>query len=699
MSAGIVYEGVVPQDGSSGGTLFKGMKFWVSHHVPSRVACIQNIKSNGGEVVPIEKNANYLLVDHAKQNAPPGSYSWKFINDSIDAGTRKPIEDYLCTEAPRKARAVGSSLPQKGTRTPFTAQDDLILSKWVAENERLGVGIHGNTIYKEFEEKKSGRQGPPREEASAPEEPKDQSAPQVANGEEDENEDSNEIQELPLPEPSSARNKPSPMRSQEPEEGNPADSRLSSPKLPADRISVEGVTTSPYAEGIDLKGQFNEDYQAYRLSTDSQVQWWPTIRGITFELWQLWQAVRSQKVEPEERDWQQISEALGFNWVEDETIPDEVRQCFETHLGEFEVVLMEFEERSEDEDETQANAILEAPLPSSSPTLPPPKRSHATALGPDHLHLGSSPKRPRHNRDDEVPSTPDEKNGTSHLRRQTMPPRVGSPSLGSHENVNVTPSRKLAAEADAQGFGFQSEVDEQLESQVNITPSQQLRSEFDARSPAEIAVTPTPSRTARDPFIEEEDEPEDNTPRASTIASAKLKRRSLPQSFTQTQSPRASGSPASRPQQQDPSPTPADQDQDPSAKPQLKTRAPAKESLEDIVDFYMSLGYSQNVVVRSLDATTWVPGLASQLMEMLKRGESLPTNWRGVWTQKDDETLRAISTEDQPQNAKEKRKRDRQMEKLEKKHTREGMDTRAKFLETPAIGRRVRFAEGEGASA
>lgn len=44
MSAGIVYEGVVPQDGSSGGTLFKGMKFWVSHHVPSRVACIQNIK-------------------------------------------------------------------------------------------------------------------------------------------------------------------------------------------------------------------------------------------------------------------------------------------------------------------------------------------------------------------------------------------------------------------------------------------------------------------------------------------------------------------------------------------------------------------------------------------------------------------------------------------------------------------------------
>lgn len=547
--------------------------------------------------------------------------------------------------------------------------------------------------------KKSGRQGPPREEASAPEEPKDQSAPQVANGEEDENEDSNEVQELPLPEPSRARNKPSPMRSQEPEEGNPADSRLSSPKLPADRISVEGVTTSPYAEGIDLKRQFNEDYQAYRLSTDSQVQWWPTIRGITFELWQLWQAVRSQKVEPEERDWQQISEALGFNWVEDETIPDEVRQCFETHLGEFEVVLMEFEERSEDEDETQANAILEAPLPSSSPTLPPPKRSHATALGPDHLHLGSSPKRPRHNRDDEVPSTPDEKNGTSHLRRQTMPPRVGSPSLGSHENVNVTPSRKLAAEADAQGFGFQSEVDEQLESQVNITPSQQLRSEFDARSPAEIAVTPTPSRTARDPFIEEEDEPEDNTPRASTIASAKLKRRSLPQSFTQTQSPRASGSPASRPQQQDPSPTPADQDQDPSAKPQLKTRAPAKESLEDIVDFYMSLGYSQNVVVRSLDATTWVPGLASQLMEMLKRGESLPTNWRGVWTQKDDETLRAISTEDQPQNAKEKRKRDRQMEKLEKKHTREGMDTRAKFLETPGIGRRVRFAEGEGASA
>lgn len=104
-------------------------------------------------MVNLEKNADYLLVDHARPNSLPGAYSWKLIADSLEAGALKRIEDYLCTDPTRTARPVGSSLPQKGTRTPFTSQDDQILSKWVAKNEKLGMGIYGNVIYKDLEEK------------------------------------------------------------------------------------------------------------------------------------------------------------------------------------------------------------------------------------------------------------------------------------------------------------------------------------------------------------------------------------------------------------------------------------------------------------------------------------------------------------------------------------------------------------------
>ncbi|KAK7744385.1 hypothetical protein SLS62_010174 [Diatrype stigma] len=447
------------------------------------------------------------------------------------------------------------------------------------------------------------------------------------------------------------------------------------------------VEASSYAEK-DLKKQFYDDYQTFADDTESQAQWWPTIKGQTFELWELWQAVQSQKVDAEERDWQQISETLGFNWVEDPDIPADIRHCYQMHLGDFEAGLLAFEEQSDDEDETQANAILGAPL-ASSPALPPLKRSYDTALGPSHSYPSSPPKRARYARDNEVPSTPDDKNGTSHLRRQTIPSGVESPTLGSHDTPNFNPSRMPATTPGSRNSRSQSTLEE-VESQVNITPSQQLRSEFDARS--EEVVTPTPARTARDPFIQDELEEADNTPKASTEhtnarssdpSPPKSKRRSLPSSFNQPRFTRASDSPASRPQRQSPL-------------PQAKPQTPARETPEDIIDFYMSLGYAQDVVVRSLDVTTWVPGLASQLMEMLKRGESLPTNWRGVWTQKDDEVLREVAADDQPPrgDAKEQRKKEKRLERLEKKHTREGMDLRKAFLEARDREKRVKFAVG-----
>ncbi len=68
----------------------------------------------------------------------------------MEDGTLKPIDDYLRPPA-HEPRPVGSSLPQKGTRTAFNAEEDRILAKWVAKHENMGISIKGNSIYKELE--------------------------------------------------------------------------------------------------------------------------------------------------------------------------------------------------------------------------------------------------------------------------------------------------------------------------------------------------------------------------------------------------------------------------------------------------------------------------------------------------------------------------------------------------------------------
>ncbi|RYO92025.1 hypothetical protein DL766_006619 [Monosporascus sp. MC13-8B] len=855
MPAPIVYEGVAAQNGG-GGTLFNGLKFWVSQRIPARSTCIQNIKSNGGEVVPIEKNADYLIADHARQDVPPGSYSWKFIDDCLEAGTLKPIEDYLCTEAPRKPRPVGSSIRQKGTRTPYTAEDDQILFKWVAKHEKLGVPVMGTSIYQALEAKyphhtwqswqsrwkdklrylprpetsdgepsprpspvpsqsatstatsrppgvrQTAAQNPgnsitrnpftaeedelllqhvrqsllegksmsgyktfsdlaqdfpqhtmhswrdrwvktlkPRLEAAgsewaqqvprrrvsmAPrasrgvgqqelrqeEEPSAEEPPArgtVREVDEGEDQDDHEYQQYqPGPPHRSAEISP-PMRNLGVHQGNTAEDRPQHPIFPDENRAGSEGASSTQAEVSDLKKQFNLDYQAYADASELQPHWWPSIKGKSFELWDLWRAVAAQKLDPVERDWQQISETLGFNWVEDESIPDEVRRCYEMYLADFEAALMDFDNNSDEEGETQSRdkALSGSPMPSSPPALRSTKRSFARALGSNHPYPNSSPpKRARYGRDSEIPSTPDEKNGTSHLRRHTLPaatahhtPSPTARSTRGNMDMELPPQRPVVEpetqdfrfDPDTQAVVFGSQVDDEVESQDSITPSQQLLLESDARS-EEIPGTPTPVRRVRGPFLQDEsDGPDDGTPRAPGVEPsnapplgsdvAKPTRRSLPKSWVQHPSPIADRTAQSQPRQQVRSSQPTARDPSLPAQPQPSPKVLVKESPEDIIDFYMSLGYAHDIVVRALDATTWVPGLASQIMEMLKKGESIPSNWRGVWTKKDDEMLTAVYEDSEPQDAKEKRKRERQREKLERKHTITGMNMRVKFLD------------------
>ena len=53
--------------------------------------------------------------------------------------------------------ATGASRPARGTRTPFTAEDDRTLAAWVAECQRQNRKILGNEIYQNLAERVGAR--------------------------------------------------------------------------------------------------------------------------------------------------------------------------------------------------------------------------------------------------------------------------------------------------------------------------------------------------------------------------------------------------------------------------------------------------------------------------------------------------------------------------------------------------------------
>ncbi|XXG96168.1 hypothetical protein Hte_002447 [Hypoxylon texense] len=870
MSAGITYEGDLrPKEPLQDG-IFKGVKFWVSHRVPQRPKYVQTIKNNGGKTVENEKTADYMIADPLHRDVPPGSYSYKLIDESIKKGAFQDPEEYLCqTRHPRLAGLAG---PQKGTRTPFTEDDDLILRRWVATNQRQGGSLSGNLIYQKLAEKyprhtwnswrdrwvKKLSHLPPPEfpdaELSPP--PDEQTAepparpstppprlPKVTGtgrtpaqnthsprsrtkfSQEDDNILLQHIQEcvrhnrplsgqlifrdlakdFPQHTEQSWRDrwirhlKPnyedklaqwqSRESSEESDTTGTAEQQQVLPtrkdanvspigfeadKPPAPQISntpnrnaardvakmalavgakdqnnsqehrsPTGVQERPQPQahipenasigfsqsppgGQSMRRQFQADYQAYLDVSGHPFVPFHTIRGRTFELWNLWQAIASQKMVPEERDWQQIAEKLGFNWVQHETIHDELRECYEKHLAEFEDFIGDFSPQSEDsedgdeeeEEEREESQSQEAPLPSSPPIMPSLKRSFDSS---GHAYPQSSPKRRRVDRNGEVPSTPDHVNGTSRLRRQTevdtTPSKLADQRViaddaaedESQDTVRDLPSlpreRKKVVEPETQDFRFDPETqnimfeteegaDAGIESQYNITPSQQLHQESDAivtdvrdASPTPKTgvqntdpLTPTPRRSRRIPFRQDSDDeipgPATTNGRrdvpASNASTGKAKRRSLPKSFAQKSSPVAGTSAsASRRQAQSPLPERA---------PSVRRSTPAQETPEDVIDRFCSLGYPRNMVLQALRATTWRLGDAGQVMEMLKQGQELPQRTHGVWTQRDDDALKLVTSGEPARDEKEERKRARARKRLEEKHGAELMELRRKYL-------------------
>lgn len=156
MAARTVYEGVA-EGAEIKGDLFAGKKFWVAHRIPRRTEFVNDIRNNGGLIVPLEKQADYLIADHARRDCPPGSISWRFIEQSMKDGELADPDDYPAGPAPGTVREAGSiARPAKSTRAAYTPEEDRILYKWVQDHKTAGMGkgaASGNELYKQLEAK------------------------------------------------------------------------------------------------------------------------------------------------------------------------------------------------------------------------------------------------------------------------------------------------------------------------------------------------------------------------------------------------------------------------------------------------------------------------------------------------------------------------------------------------------------------
>ncbi|KAI1260140.1 hypothetical protein F5Y18DRAFT_406394 [Xylariaceae sp. FL1019] len=883
MSApGITYGGVLAQGDTNlieRRKLFTGLTFWLSAYLGThRSMCKGMIEENGGTVVKLEKQANVLLVDPAKQDPPPGSYSYKLIEDAIKEGSLDRKEVYLCKPPIDDHTVASPRAASKTTRNKFTAEEDTILTQFVIESERLGEAIGGNEIYKEFASKHpshtwqswqdrwrkklkllprpaifSDPTRPPQTEhtpqaasraisdehgscikkrarftadedsvlldtihqAILDQEPwkgnnvykrlskdfpqrsyqswRERAISHVAIQHEDQIKqwesdcgatlgDEDDVRELPrhqhTQEPRdkshtkstatpSPRKKSSPRSSSAPNAPNSVSRQAnrnetgdvySSPNGSVDltiqpgsergqhsgsdtnRSSSSPAHSSELVTETTEKEQFINDYNIWLENNHRDPGPGPTIRGKDISLWELWRAVTSKKMVLAELDWQQVAEDMGFNWLESPSIPDEVRQCYESYLAEFAEAISGFDadtddtdDVSSDEDSSEENSSeirdnssdrysqvdIEEPMASSPPLRTSRKRSIDADLPiPEKTPRQILSKRRKTDPSGEIPSTPEYINGTANLRHLSDPDKrqytphqtFHTPGDGTQKEEDEETGDQLAdlpnlprignrTEPETQDFHFDPDtqanarggtpMDVENDTQMTNTPSQQLQRESDditsperqIESPPSISLrrktvqsTPTPGRKTKVPFLPDESDDDlllgmdsggkgDYSRRPHHLLAATLRASKSPQSPSSNPNPTSQSLSARKPS--------------PKSKPKSP---PVDDEPDEIKERFIMLGYPEDIVVRSLQATSWNAGDAGYVMEVLKRGEPLPRNTTGVWTQRDDDALKLVYSTAAPSSDKEERKRAKQLQRLQSKHGDEQIARRRWYL-------------------
>ncbi|KAM0562831.1 hypothetical protein ACHAPJ_001671 [Fusarium lateritium] len=728
MAPAVTYNGV---QSAEGGNIFKGCRFWLAQRVPQRPVFVDLIRQNGGTVVPLEKQADMLIADYTKiKDVPPGSYSWKFIQDSVKHGFIQLKDRYLIGRHPDAPRPVGSHQISRSTRTKFTAEDDARIAKWALEHP---IEQRGNKIWQEYERindrhtaqswrdrfvKKLdllSRNELERMAASAPEEPSLGETPaneasHVQQTRKEPKRGDENLAERPIPRhtihPRSIPRNMGGMLSVSPKEPGPDDVPLmeapnlrnnnNADMIPQSQHSLrQTIEEDRLTEILDAEQQedraaavrreFYEDLDMYISAKKRDIKQRLTINGKIVDLFDLMLAVKDSPTNQESQmaDWYVVAETLGFD-DPDEGIVNELYACYDENLMDFLMDLETFEPDGEDEASEVQDAApdmdpsqdidfedgQDSGLPQSYVRSSPPIAVAGFKRSAGQRPLSSSGalvKRRRYHKDMEIPSTPDVEL---------------APQLPAHE-----PSPSARKSSQWRDYVGESEASQHLpplpplqdESQdLGTGPSsrQDVRHQSVDLAPAlnHEALDPTPI-----PFSLSRSLQGRSSNKRRQESHAESLRRDRDSSLVQRAAPRRTVSSA----KPDPKPTtqpavrrslPASFNSSCNPTPRSSQRSSADKSngreIQKWTSHYESLGFPRHIVVEGLKRTTLTPGkLALTVMEHLRDGREVPSHYEGIWTDRDDADLEFVSGVDfnrTPTNNSE----ERQQERAQKAHNR-----------------------------
>ncbi|TQV97420.1 hypothetical protein V2A60_006828 [Cordyceps javanica] len=678
MSGGITYSGVPVE---IEGRIFDGLKFWVAQRVPLRSSLLDQIQRNSGVIVPLEKNADYLIADHARKDVPMNSISWKFITESVQNGfVQLPDHYWIKKVRGTQRQAAPERSDKRTTRAGFTLAEDAALARWVLAHDGQKAG---NLIYQHFAAKhprhswQSWRTRYVKKLSLLPEGSLEQLAIQVPSSQMCPAIEEEEQPDRELPDPTELMLQRKSERVQQETALRRAKNRAIQPLAAAAAQPSASSPPPQVHEHNDIaiteaKNRFYEDLQCFSELNEVTITPTQQVAGQLVDLWELSTAVSGQRLPAEEIDWLRVAEELGYEWTDVDAAVRALQLCFQENLAEFLTTMELMFDEDEDPEPTPhaspaattARNMPSSPMrqmPSSPPArFLPGKRS----LDADsELDIPTPAKRRRIHLPAEIPSTPEAN------RHQPMPVSSRHPA-----GAATTPVR----------FETQVASLHARESSLDMTPSQQLQSEHLNSSPIPLRI----NSAARNHQV-------------GDASNARIRKRRLPASFP------PSAPPGQDRRGPDPSFAPGDtldhRSPFPGALPRALSppvpvaRRPAQAAprrlskereLSDLIQHYESLGYSHKTVVEGLRRTTMTPGLATVVMQSLKEGQGVPTHHEGIWTDRDDTGLRLVAgvEGDLDKDVRDKeqmktlRKARRARDRLLNKHGQERMALRIKYL-------------------
>ncbi|KAF5668569.1 hypothetical protein FHETE_5260 [Fusarium heterosporum] len=713
MVPGVTYNGVESEEG---GTIFKDCKFWIAQRVPQRSRWIDLVRQNSGTIVQLEKHADMLIADRARRDTPHGSYSWEFIQDSINNGYIQLKDRYLIGAPPEAPRPVGSGQASKPTRTKFTAQDDARIVKWALQHP---TDQKGNKIWKDYEKIN------PRHPAQSWRDrfvkklmilDRDVLEKMAAKAEEEVRPSATTTSHVENSRPAaerraenvvaqqSARRRTTNARNISPlDTARHQEQTTSIPRTGREEFQTQPpLLTEPEEDDEDeeRKQHFYQDLDLFILDSGLDIKRHNIIKGRTFELWDLAQATALLSSESQALDWYKVAESLGFVDPDDDTV-NELFLCYDQYLRGFLETMMQIyqedgevqkpEEIAYDMDPDQGpnfEGDQDNSLPQSYVRSSPPVNMRGTKRSAGQRPLSSSgqwTKRARYHKDSVIPSTPESKLTPELPHEQEPSPSARKSSqwpdyLGESEASQHLPPLPKQYESQDLGTratrkqGTRHELvdfdplpnDEVLDSTpIPLRLSQARLERLPSASSQELRSKT--SRRRHGASLEERTVTERaiSSKKPNTAATTQLAiRRSLPASFNSSRNPVPR---ASRPQNSDNS---------------------NSREIQECTSRYEAMGYPRHIVVEALKSTTLTPGnLALIVMQHLQEGRGIPTRYEGIWTDRDDADLDFISSVDfdqSPTTESEERQQDRAQKahnRLVKKHGFQRFNLRKSFID------------------